>query len=83
MPAIPAAQLANFFAGDSDSRGGVHLAFKDVDGDGSADLVTGSGEGEPSHMHVFKSATLLSGSTTPDQDLDPFAAVLADGVFVG
>jgi hypothetical protein len=80
---VPTAQLANFFAGDASLRGGVRVALKDAEGDGKAALVTGSGEGEPSRVRVFKSATVLAGSATPDQELDPFGAVLADGVFVG
>jgi hypothetical protein len=83
LDAIPAAQLANFFAGDANSRGGVRLALGDANGDGRADLVTGSGEGEPSRVRVFQSATLLAGSADPDQELDPFGATLANGVFVG
>jgi uncharacterized repeat protein (TIGR01451 family)/uncharacterized delta-60 repeat protein len=82
---IGAAQRANFFAGSSDLRGGVRLAMRDADGDGRADLVTGSGEGESSRVRLFKSAALLGGPTpVPDQELDPFGgAVLTNGVFVG
>jgi hypothetical protein len=81
---IPAAQLANFFAGDSSQRGGVRLAMRDADGDGRADLVAGSGEGEPSRVRVFTADDLLADpAPTADQELDPFGAVLADGVFVG
>ena len=81
---VPAAQRANFFAGDVTLRGGVRLALRDADGNGAADLVTGSGEGEPSRVRVYKAANLLSNPTpTPDQDLDPFGVVLANGVFVG
>jgi uncharacterized delta-60 repeat protein len=82
---VPAAQLANFFAGDTSLRGGVRLILRDADGDGRVDLIAGSGEGEPSRVRVFRSATLLAGPTpAADQDLDPFGgAVLAGGVFVG
>ena len=63
----------------------MRLALRDVNEDGKADLVTGSGEGEPSRVRVFKSANLLTNATpTPDQELDPFAgAVMPNGVFVG
>jgi len=77
------AQRANFFAGDVALRGGVRLALHDLDGDGRADLAAGSGAGEPSHIRVYTATTLMTGSTTSDQDLDPFGAVLANGVFVG
>jgi hypothetical protein len=79
---IGSAQRANFFAGDAALRGGLRLALRDVDGDGAADLVTGSGEGEPSRVRVYKAATLLAGGAA-DQELDPFAAVVPNGVFVG
>jgi hypothetical protein len=77
------AQKANFFAGDVNLRGGVRLALRDLDGNGAADLAAGSGAGEQSHVRVFNAATLLAGTTTPDADVDPFGAVLANGVFVG
>ena len=83
LDAVPAAQVANFFAGDAGLRGGVRVALRDADGDGKADLVTGSGEGEPSRVRLFKAAALPAGPSTPDQELDPFGAALADGVFVG
>ena len=82
---VPRTQRANFFAGDPSLRGGVRLAMHDVDGDGRADLATGSGEREPSRVRVYLAGNLLANpSPTPDQELDPFAgAVLANGVFVG
>jgi hypothetical protein len=47
--------------------------------------VTGSGEGEPCRVRVYRAETLLADPTlAADQDLDPFGGVvLADGVFVG
>jgi hypothetical protein len=81
---VGGAQLANFFAGNADLRGGVRLAMRDADGDGRADLVAGSGEGEPSRVRVYLGPNLLANPTpVPDQELDPFGAVLADGVYVG
>jgi uncharacterized delta-60 repeat protein len=79
------AQVANFFAGDTSSRGGVRLAVRDADGDDKADLLAGSGEGEPASVRVYKGLTLLTSATpTADQALDPFGgATLANGVFVG
>src|SRR5581483_11040021 len=77
---IGSAQRANFFAGDPSLRGGVRLALRDADGDGRADLATGSGEGEPSAVRLYRSGTLLAGgSPAADQTLDPFGSVLADG----
>jgi uncharacterized delta-60 repeat protein/uncharacterized repeat protein (TIGR01451 family) len=81
----PATQLANFFAGPNTLRGGVRVALKDVDGDGRADLITGSGEKEAARARVFKSTNFLVNATpNADQELPLFGnAVLANGVFVG
>jgi subtilisin family serine protease len=77
--------LANFFVGGSDSdRGGVRVASKDADGDGLADLVVGSGEGQPSRVRVYLGRNAAgAGEPAVVQALDPFTQVLADGVFVG
>jgi hypothetical protein len=82
---VGSAQKVNFFAGDPALRGGVRLALRDADDDGEADLITGSGEGEPSRVRLFLEDHLIGdSSTTADQDLDPFAGgVLIGGVFVG
>lgn len=83
-PSAGGLQVANFFAGDSSLRGGVHLAARDVSGDGRADLVAGSGEGEPSRVRVYLSSTLLGDTTPdPDQQFDPYGAAVPLGVFVG
>src|SRR5262245_14261657 len=50
---------ADFFAGDSSLRGGVHPLMRDVDDDGRADLIVGSGENEPSRVRVYKAAHLF------------------------
>lgn len=78
------AQLANFFAGDSSLRGGVRMTIADPDNNGIPDLITGSGDGEPSRVRVFKSLNLfVNPIPTADQTLDPFGETLADGVYVG
>jgi hypothetical protein len=84
-PVPPDLERADFFAGDGTLRGGVRVLLRDADADGTTDLVTGSGEGEPSRVRVFLGPNLLA-SPTPaaDQEIDPFSgAVPADGVFVG
>jgi hypothetical protein len=80
-----AAQLDNFFTGDPSLRGGVHLAIRPIDNTGKAALITGSGSGEHSRIQVYRATTLLANPapTAPDQVIDPFGEVLADGVFVG
>ena len=81
-----ASPVANFFvAGNASDRGGVRVAAVDADGDGRADLATGSGEGSPSKVRVYLGKNFTgSGEPSTFQNLDPFAsAVLTDGVFVG
>jgi uncharacterized delta-60 repeat protein len=74
--------VANFFAGDSNNRGGVRVAVT-AGADGSPQLVTGSGDGEAASVRVYTAAQARSGGS-PAQTLDPFGgAALADGVFVG
>jgi hypothetical protein len=36
-------QVANFFAGNPDNRGGIRVSVKDLDGDARADVVVGDG----------------------------------------
>ena len=74
--------VVNFFAGDAGSRGGVRVAVRPA-ADGSVQLVTGSGEGQPGRVNVYKAATAVAGGPA-DQVISPFGdAALVDGVFVG
>jgi uncharacterized delta-60 repeat protein len=73
-----------FMNGDTTSRGGVRIAVKNVDGDSKADIVAGSGDDQVSQVRVYRGSSVRkAGEPTAFQDLDPFNAVLADGVFVG
>lgn len=77
--------LADFFVnGDTESRSGVRVATKNVDGDARADVVVGSGGGQPSRVRVYAGKT-VTGRTEPApiQEFDPFGTVLTEGVFVG
>ncbi len=81
--------LADFFAGDPNTRGGVRVAVKNLDGDAFADLVTGAGPGagagRESLVQVFTGATLLAtGNPTPIRAANAFPDFyFTDGVFVG
>ncbi|CAN5612751.1 hypothetical protein BH11PLA2_BH11PLA2_40530 [soil metagenome] len=60
----------SFFAYDDNYRGGVNIAVGDIDGDGVAEIVTGTGPGGGAHVRVFDGRTLkathafFSGNTT-------------------
>ena len=80
VTADPDVQLANFFAGNSDSRGGVRVAAKDLDGDGYADLVAGAGEDAGAEVRVYVGAeTEADGEPATFLDFEAFPG----GVFVG
>lgn len=74
---------ANFFAFDSNQRGGVRVTAKDLNGDGLLELVAASGDGAAPGVKLFQ-GTSLSSSPTVVQLLFPFSdPTLANGVFVG
>ena len=77
-------RLSNFFVAGADSdRGGVRVAAVDADGDGRADVAVATGEGRPSRVRVYLGKNTTAGEPTQFQDIDPFNATLAGGVFVG
>ena len=53
----PAGVLDNFFAYESSFRGGVTVAAGDVNGDGRAEVITGTGVGGGPRVQVFDGAT--------------------------
>lgn len=77
--------IVNFFAGDDQSRGGIRVASRDLDGDGRAELITGSGENQPSEVRIYAGTELNANPGNPavSDSLDPFATAFADGIFVG
>jgi len=51
-----------FFAYNSNFRGGVNVAAGDVDNDGLAEIITGAGPGGTPHVRVFEADSKLIGS---------------------
>gem|GEM_PF-1300258 len=80
-----ASPLSNFFvAGSTSDRGGVRVAALNADRDGRADIVVGSGEGQPARARVYLGKNFGGGEPAQFQDLTPFSGMpLTDGVFVG
>lgn len=77
--------IASFFAGDPNTRGGVHVTARNLDGDAFADVVTGSGENLPAEVRVYRGTSILANPGVPnlDQVFTPFTRVTAEGVYVG
>jgi uncharacterized delta-60 repeat protein len=85
VPGFGAGKLISFTVSGQPGSALVSLAAVDADGDNLADLVVGSGAGQPSKVRTYLGSTKTatpSGEPT-FTDLDPYGAVLADGVFVG
>ncbi|HJZ57929.1 MAG TPA: hypothetical protein VKE74_23430, partial [Gemmataceae bacterium] len=67
-----------------DDRSGLRLAARDLDGDGKAELVVGSGAKAAAQVRVLTLADMQNpaGPATPIQD--PFDGIpTLDGVYVG
>jgi hypothetical protein len=82
LAANPGLVLTNFFAGDPNNRGGIRLAAKNLDNDGLADLVTGSGTGAGSQVTTYLGSVLGSGGSTFNT-LFPAFPGFNGGIFVG
>ncbi len=76
------ATLANFFGGDPNSRGGIRVAVKDLDGDARADLVVGAGAGAGSRVTAYRGRAFPSAAPPELLAFDAFAGHVG-GVFVG
>jgi len=70
------AQVQNFFAYDSSTRGGVRVAAKDLNGDGVDDILTGTGQGSPPVVKVFRNGVEASMFTA-------FESTFLGGISVG
>ncbi|VTS06669.1 beta strand repeat-containing protein [Tuwongella immobilis] len=77
-------QLANFFAGNSTSRGGVRISAQDVDGDSQDDLVVGSGEGDAPVVRVYLGRNIpADGAPAFSENFTPFSDTERTGIYVG
>jgi hypothetical protein len=61
--------LSSFLAFESGFTGGVRVAAGDLDGDGKAEIVVGSGAGRPAEVRIFSLAGKLLRTVVP---FDPF-----------
>ncbi len=61
----PALTVANFFAGDAATRGGTRLSLRDLDTDGRADLVVGSGDRLQSTVRIYNATQLSVNPANP------------------
>lgn len=83
----PSFTIANYTAGDGNARGGVRVLGRDVDADGVADIITGSGTNLSTNgeVRLYTGAAIVAAPNSPDvqQTIDPFGAAIPGGVFVG
>jgi hypothetical protein len=80
---IPGLQLANFFGGDANNRGGIRVNVKNLDGDDRADPIVGSGSGGGSRVTAYAGKDITPNGTPPAlKDFDALPG-FAGGVFVG
>src|SRR5690606_34238976 len=76
-------EVANFFAGNVENRGGVRATMRNLDGDGFADLVVGDGEGAGSRVTAYAGKTLSNITPIPLYAFDEAPPGFTGGVFVG
>lgn len=70
-------RIQDFFAFDSNQRGGVRVSAADFNGDGKADIVTTAGAGTQTRVKIFDGA-----SHTIISDFVPYDAKFTGGVYI-
>ncbi len=75
-------RIADFFAGDVNSRGGIRVTTKNLDGDGRADIVVGAGSGAGTRVTGYLGRNLAP-TGTPAEAFGFDAFTGTGGVFVG
>ncbi len=82
---LASAQIGNFFSGDPASTGGVYVAAADLDEDGLAEVITGTGDSQSGVVRVYLGSQVLTVPSNPPiaNSLTPFDPGLLFGVFVG
>jgi hypothetical protein len=83
LAAGPVVTIVNFFSGSPEERSGVRVAARDLDGDGSVELLTGSGPGVGSRVRIYAASPERSGGGDPVLllEVDAFPG-LTTGVYV-
>jgi uncharacterized delta-60 repeat protein len=83
VPGSGAGVLANFTVSGQPGSAGVTVATTDTDDDNKADMVVGSGAGQPSKVRAYLGKNIKPSGEPAFQDLDPYGAATTNGVFVG
>jgi serralysin len=76
-------KVDDFLAYDPAFSGGTRVALVDVNGDGKADIITGSGPGATALVRVFDGTTGLQLQQSSLDNSLPFDLAFSGGVFVG
>ena len=72
--------IASFFVGDTNGRGGVPVAARNVDGDTKVEVIAGSAAGSAPGVGVYK---VIGSSASQTSGFLAFEAAFTGGVFVG